>query len=316
MPQSPPADQRMGCINIDVDTLHADLHSGLRTVDDLKLADICWSRTIPRVLRLFEKCNIRGTFFIIGRHLELFSCRESLKMVVSKGHEIANHTMNHNKQFSLLAKPEMEREIRDCHQALASVVGQNPIGFRAPGYSITQNVIDVLQSLGYLYDASLNLSAPYQFLKAVYKRFFIKEKNYLVLQDLSKFQKRRRVQLTFPSHGQEECPPFVMFPINIIPYFHYPFVSAMLLPLGNRLTRLGYYLMRRKVEILNFELHDIEFLTSDDLKEFNVKTPHLTSFYTRIPLEKRYLYFENVFRLFQKDFKLMPFSEMIETSPS
>ena len=303
--------KRRGCINVDVDTMAFDLKSGLYLTRDLKLADISWNFSLPRILELFEKANIKATFFIIGRHLELASCRKRVKEIANAGHELANHTMNHTKQFSLLPRQEIEREIRECHDRLSDVTGRPPVGFRAPGYTINKNVIEVLQKLRYKYDASLNVSRLYNTAKAMYRRFIIREKDILLPQDLKGLPPPDKTYRARSKELVEAEDSLLLFPINIIPMIHYTFTSGSLIGFGKRVTRLAYRTIRNRIDVLNFELHDIEFSNLSDVKNTKFRMPSLSSRYARIPMEKRERYFIEAFKLFRNDFKLTTFSEII-----
>ena len=60
-----------------------------------------------------------------------------------------------SKTFSQPSRPEMEKELRECDETLAAIVGVPPRGFRAPGYTINAQVLALLQAMHYQYDASL-----------------------------------------------------------------------------------------------------------------------------------------------------------------
>lgn len=303
---------RFGCINVDVDTMASDLDSDLYSIKSLELADISWSFFMPRLLKLFQETNIKATFFVIGKHLELPSCRQHIKEIIESGHEIANHTMNHRKNFSLLSKDEIKKEILDCHERLANITGKEPVGFRAPGYTINTTIIEVLESLGYKYDASLNISKFHNIAKAIYKHFIVKEKEYFVTQNLKNFPKNDRIYWVLSKQLSQREYPLVLFPINIIPFVHYTFISGSLINFGYKMTRLAYELIRNKIEVLNFELHDVEFSHPLDVQQIKIKMPYLSSRYAKIPIEERNKYFIEIFKLFKTDFKINTFSEITE----
>jgi peptidoglycan-N-acetylglucosamine deacetylase len=61
---------------------------------------------------------------------------------------------------------EMRRQIEDGARAIEGVTGVRPRGFRAPGYTITDEVFDVLVDLGVTYDSSVFPCPPYWAAKA------------------------------------------------------------------------------------------------------------------------------------------------------
>jgi hypothetical protein len=60
----------------------------------------------------------------------------------------------------------MAEEIDRAHAAIAAVCGRPPVGFRAPGYEISAELIDLLCQRGYRYDSSTFPAIPYYLAKA------------------------------------------------------------------------------------------------------------------------------------------------------
>jgi len=108
-----------------------------------------------RILRLFDKYDAIGTFFILGwcadRHPEL------MREIAARGHEIGCHSYFHRRVDSL--QPEEFRE--DTIQAIESIsraVGTRPMGYRAPSWSINDSIpwaFEILADLGFEYDSSI-----------------------------------------------------------------------------------------------------------------------------------------------------------------
>ena len=49
----------------------------------------------------------------------------------------------------------MHREVASGIEAIYRAVGESPVGFRAPGYTVSDDLFGVLEDLGVLYDASV-----------------------------------------------------------------------------------------------------------------------------------------------------------------
>ena len=71
------------------------------------------------------------------------------------GFEIANHTLDHRYDLVRLGRHEVHRQVREGAAAIERATGQVPVGFRAPGYTVTDEVFSVLSELGALYDSSV-----------------------------------------------------------------------------------------------------------------------------------------------------------------
>lgn len=106
------------------------------------------------VLGLLEQHGLKITFFVVGQDAARPENAEALRAIAQAGHEIGNHSFRHEPWFQDYSRAEAEREIADAEEHILRVTGQRPIGFRGPGFSFTDDVIDVLAHRGYLYDAS------------------------------------------------------------------------------------------------------------------------------------------------------------------
>ncbi len=108
-----------------------------------------------RLLDLFEKFNVRATFFVLGwvadRHPKL------IQAVASMGHEIACHSYRH----IMVKKVDRETFRSDTEMAIRVIknaCGMAPIGYRAPSWSIDSSTpwaFEVLADLGFIYDSSI-----------------------------------------------------------------------------------------------------------------------------------------------------------------
>jgi hypothetical protein len=124
-------------------------------------------RCLPRFRDLFARHGVRATFFVVGRDLdEDQEGRALLGQLARDGHELGNHSYSHPYDLVRLGPAEIAREIDRAHQAIAACAGAPPVGFRAPGYEISADVIDILRARHYAYDSSAFPSAPYYGAKA------------------------------------------------------------------------------------------------------------------------------------------------------
>lgn len=114
---------------------------------------------VPRILDVLERCGQRITFFIVGQDATIESNRAVLKQIAEAGHEIANHSFMHEPWLHLYSREQLHGEIGGAEKAIAAVTGQQPRGFRGPGFSTSPLVREVLAERGYAYDASLFPSA-------------------------------------------------------------------------------------------------------------------------------------------------------------
>jgi len=107
---------------------------------------------IQKILEFLRKKETNATFFVVGELLEFKP--ELLDLILDNGHEIAFHTMKHNRIDSLNFQNTFETEIKKFHV----LTDGKSKGFRAPSFSLNQKsswLIDVLENHGYTYDSSI-----------------------------------------------------------------------------------------------------------------------------------------------------------------
>lgn len=113
------------------------------------------SRNTNELLDLFDKNNIKSTFFVLGwvaeRHPEL------VREIAKRGHEVASHGYSH--QLIYKQTPAVFREeTRRSKEILESLIQDEVLGYRAASYSITNESIwalDILAETGFKYDSSI-----------------------------------------------------------------------------------------------------------------------------------------------------------------
>jgi peptidoglycan/xylan/chitin deacetylase (PgdA/CDA1 family) len=109
---------------------------------------------VPRVLECCEARGLRLTCFVVGRDAEQRENHESLAALADAGHEMANHSLNHYPWMHTLPPSEVEAEICAAEEYIELATGRLPVGFRGPGYSLSETAIEVLARRGYEYDAT------------------------------------------------------------------------------------------------------------------------------------------------------------------
>jgi hypothetical protein len=109
---------------------------------------------VPRVLDFLKKRDLKITFFLVGQDAAIKSNHESLAQLPAAGHEIANHSFNHEPWLHLYSEEQLVEEFQKTEDALEQATGRRPTGFRGPGYSLSPTVLKVLADRNYAYDCS------------------------------------------------------------------------------------------------------------------------------------------------------------------
>jgi polysaccharide deacetylase family protein (PEP-CTERM system associated) len=116
----------------------------LRVVDNTK-----------RLLGLFDKFNIKATFFVLGWISERVP--SLIKEIDERGHEIATHGYSHS-LITEITPDFFENDIKRAIEVTQSCVNQKIIGFRAPSFTITKKTLwayDILSKYEIKYDSSV-----------------------------------------------------------------------------------------------------------------------------------------------------------------
>jgi hypothetical protein len=108
----------------------------------------------PRILSELEKRGLRITFFVVGQDAAIDSNADALRSIADAGHEIGNHSFSHEPWMHLYPKARIQEEIVKAADCIEGVTGQRTIGFRGPGFSFSEEIMNVLAEQGFLYDAS------------------------------------------------------------------------------------------------------------------------------------------------------------------
>jgi hypothetical protein len=146
---------RLASISVDLDEIpnYFEIH-GLGSPDG-RAATLVYDLALARLRALADAGGFPLTLFTIGSDVARKEARDGLRAAASAGHEIANHSLDHRYDLVRLGREEIARQIGEGARVIEEATGQRPVGFRAPGYTITDEVFEILGELGVAYDASV-----------------------------------------------------------------------------------------------------------------------------------------------------------------
>ncbi|NVM38080.1 MAG: polysaccharide deacetylase family protein [Candidatus Lokiarchaeota archaeon] len=124
-----------------------------------------------KILKLLDNYNIKGTFFCTGTVADKQPW--AINTIESKGHEIACHSLNHERLNKLSF--EECKEIISINKKIIEKKCQKSeiIGFRAPYLKPPKFLFRVLTDLGFKYDSSISTRKKVQYYQT--NRFEIQE---------------------------------------------------------------------------------------------------------------------------------------------
>ncbi len=232
---------------------------------------------LRRGLDFFERMKARATLFVIAEDLDDPRKRELLQEAARRGREIASHSLTHRK-LTTLARDEKRREIFESRARLASELGVEVCGFRAPGFELDRESLELIDEAGYTYDSSLFPSAD--------------------------FARRIGVdQLSASPHRPLDGRQLVEMPMPAYSPLPVPFHPCYSLVLGEWYFRLGLRMFRRTGAPLTLLFHLTDF--ADPLPEDRL--PNLMArIYTlsHLSAETKLRRCERMLRLVQREYRI------------
>jgi peptidoglycan/xylan/chitin deacetylase (PgdA/CDA1 family) len=141
-------------IQVDLDSLWT-YNTYLKKKHVFPECDPVYAYALQDFLRLFDKYDVKATFFVIGRDAENPKHIKYIDQIKAKGHEIASHSMNHLMGFRELEDEKINKEIEEADKVIYAKTGVKPVGFRSPAFSVNEKVLTILEANNYKYDASV-----------------------------------------------------------------------------------------------------------------------------------------------------------------
>ncbi|PKN56568.1 MAG: polysaccharide deacetylase [Deltaproteobacteria bacterium HGW-Deltaproteobacteria-14] len=274
---------RAASINVDIDSLY--LYYRIHGLDEAGATDAVWEKGVVRFAELFDELGVKATFFVVAQDLERSAAVRSIAAdLAAAGHELGSHTYSHPYDLTRLGRAAVADEIDRAHDLISEVQGRPVRGFRAPGYTVTAELLELLAERGYAYDSSLFPAPPYYLAKAAYLGLMrLRGKRSQSILDRPSVMWQRRTP--HERHGILEIP------ITVLPWLRLHVIGTSLLQLGER----GYSVIApwlRRVDVVNLELHGIDLcdLEADGVDPVLKKQPDL-----RVDLATKLRLFRRVF---------------------
>ena len=263
---------------------------------------------VPFVLDLLDELDIKITFFIVGQDAAIEKNREILCTIKDRGHEIGNHSFHHESWLKTYSKEKIEEEIIRAEASILQATGVRTTCFRGPGFSWSNDLLEVLQKRNYTFDASI---LPTYISPLMRMYYFWNSK-------LTKEERESRKEL-FGSYKEgfypvkpyywklENDKKLLEIPVTTIPFFKIPFhLSYMLYISGYSQWLMKAYL---SFSIFMFKLtnsqpsyllHPLDLISGD-------KVPQLAFFPgMNIPTDKKVDVFKYVLRKIKANFDILP----------
>ena len=133
------------------DWFHAENVRGSLPTHDWDQLESRLEPNVHELLDILAAAQARSTFFVLGWVADRFP--GVVRRIVDEGHEVASHTYLH-RNLNQLPPDEVREELRRSKDRLEQVAGSEVRGVRAPNFSISDVVLDLIAEAGYRYDSS------------------------------------------------------------------------------------------------------------------------------------------------------------------
>jgi hypothetical protein len=224
------------------------------------------------VLSLLQKLGLHVTFFVVGADAVRTENLSALRSIAEAGHEIGNHSFHHEPWLHLYSREQLVAEFETSESAILGATGQKTIGFRGPGFSYSQDVLELLCSRGYEYDASTfptflgPIARAYYFMHSHLNRSDREKRNHLFGDWNAGFGPLRPYRMAF---GQSSI---LEIPVTTMPWLKVPFHLSYVMYLAtfSRVLATMYFRMALRLCWLHgvepsLLLHPLDFLGRDDV---------------------------------------------------
>ena len=238
---------------------------------------------LPRLLTWARAEELPLTLFAVGADMAHAPAAEALRAAVREGHEIGNHTLDHRYDLVRLPLDEQRRQVLVGRDVLEQATGQRPRGFRAPGYTLSEQLLDAVEESGAEYDASVFPCPSYWAAKlAVMSGRRLAGGRSLAIVGDPRALVAPRTPYRRGARYFERGSGLRMLPVQVTRGARLPFIGTSLV-LAPSIARRALLVGLAGDSTVNLELHGIEALDAGDgLSELAERQPDL-----RVPWQEK-----------------------------
>ncbi|UCE08348.1 MAG: DUF3473 domain-containing protein, partial [bacterium] len=107
----------------------------------------------PQTIDYGRQKKLHATFFVLGWIAERLP--HLVREIQFRGHEVASHGYYH-KLYNQMTSEELKKDLIDSKKLLEDISGSAVYGFRAPSFSVSDDILKTIEDCGYRYDSSYN----------------------------------------------------------------------------------------------------------------------------------------------------------------
>ena len=272
---------RLCSVSVDLDEI--DCYLKIHGLTSGARSHAVYDRALERISVFATNLNLPLTLFVVGRDLLRESNVVGLRRMLSQGHEVGNHSLDHLYDLTRRDAREQEHQVVAANMRIKALLGVQPTGFRAPGYTVTDGLMRVVRDCGLEYDSSVFPCPPYYAAKAAVRlRMKLQRRNSGSVMDHPRVLLAPTAPYRMGGHYWLAGAGLLELPIQVAGTLRLPFIGTSLTLLG----RPGARLLARSLvglDFVNLELHGLDFLESSEVPE----TLSSTQRDLRVPLARK-----------------------------
>jgi hypothetical protein len=266
-----------------------------------------------------QQYDIKATLFMVGNDFLHKKNHDAIRSIAEKGHEIANHTMTHTQGFRFLSPEQKESEIAGMEQVCTEITGIRPVGFRSPGWNISNDSLPILKRRGYLYDSSIFPTYMMPLLKLLHwKSMRSRTGGDRTTMGLMRYMiaPTTPYRTTSNSLAQRGTDEFVEFPVTVTPFLRLPFSATFLLAIGLEIFRPLYKTLKSMKYPIQFQFHLSDFVDYSHADLADQVPGRGEGLYIpkalRTPLSDKLMLFRNALEMIAMDYQFITLGKWAE----
>lgn len=256
---------RLCSVSVDLDEIAC-----YSAIHGLGLGSEChavYDLAVARMQAFAASFSLPLTLFVIARDLDREQNQTALRQCLTEGHEIGNHSLDHLYDLTRREAAEQTRQVVEANSRIHASLGVQPRGFRAPGYTVSDRLLNTLRNAGFSYDSSVFPCPVYHLAKgAALLSMKLRGRTSKSMLDRTQVMRAPTTPYRIGKHYWQRGSGLLELPIQVVGPLRLPFIGTSLTLLGPS----GARLLTRSLlglSFINLELHGLDFLEARDVPE-------------------------------------------------
>lgn len=255
---------RLLAVSVDVDGIdqYLAIH-GLQPSTPVD-GDAVHTKGVRRLADWADNLGIPLTWFVVGRDLDRPDFAAWCAERCRRGDELASHSLDHLYDLTRMSPARRRLQLEESFSRIRALGGGQAVGFRAPGYTVTDALLAELSELGVAYDSSVFPCPWYYGAKATViggMRLLGRTSRSILDTPRVLLAPRRPYRIGQPYSRAGRG--LLEFPIQVTPLSRLPYIGTSLGMLGPAFARLLSTELRAE-PVVNLELHALDALDAND----------------------------------------------------